>query len=109
MTHPSSRRHETAANRLRSALLLAALAVCGAFAFEGAAGAEPWPTRPIMITVVSPPGSAPDAVARELAGRIGLALGQPIVIENMAGAGGIIGMQKARSAALSVVRTLETG
>ena len=52
-----------------------------------------------MLTVVGPPGSAPDAAARELVGRIGLALGQPIVVENMPGAGGIIGMQKARSAA----------
>jgi len=99
MTHAPSRSHKTAANRSRKALVLFALAACGALAFGNAAGAEPWPSRPIMFTVVSPPGSAPDAVVRELVGRIGLAIGQPIVIENMAGAGGIIGMQKARSAA----------
>ncbi len=87
MTHAFNRRHEAAANRPRKALLLTALAACGALAFGGAAGAEPWPSRPIMLTVVGPPGSAPDAAARELVARIGLALGQPIVIENMAGAG----------------------
>ena len=99
MTYASFRRNETPANLPRKVLLLSALAACAALAFGHAAGAEPWPSRPIMLTVVGPAGSAPDAAARELVGRIGLALGQPIVVENMPGAGGIIGMQKARSAA----------
>jgi tripartite-type tricarboxylate transporter receptor subunit TctC len=99
MTHASARRHETAASRSRKALLLTALTAYAALAFGQAAGAEPWPSRPIMLTVVGPAGSAPDAAARDLAGRIGLALGQPIVIENLPGAGGIIGMQKVRNAA----------
>jgi tripartite-type tricarboxylate transporter receptor subunit TctC len=99
MTHASTRRHEAAATRLSKAPLLTVLTAFAALAFGHPAGAEPWPSRPIMLTVVSPPGSAPDSAARDLVGRIGLALGQPIVVENMAGAGGIIGMQKARHAA----------
>ena len=99
MTHASTRRHEAAANRPHKAPLLTVLTACVALAFGHPAGAEPWPSRPIMLTVVSPAGSAPDAAARDLVGRIGLALGQPIVVENMPGAGGIIGMQKARNAA----------
>jgi tripartite-type tricarboxylate transporter receptor subunit TctC len=100
MTHASSRRHETPVNRPGKALLLTALTACAAaLAFGDTADAEPWPSRPIMLTVVGPAGSAPDAAARDLVRGIGLALRQPIVIENMPGAGGIIGMQNARSAA----------
>ncbi|MEO6565327.1 MAG: tripartite tricarboxylate transporter substrate binding protein [Casimicrobiaceae bacterium] len=82
---------------LQRTLLLTALA-SGALAWGHVAGAESWPSRPIILTVVSPSGSAPDSVARDLVARIGLALGQPIVIENMAGAGGILGMQQVRNA-----------
>lgn len=57
-----------------------------------------WPARPIQLTVVSPAGSGPDSVARDLAARIGVSLGQPLVLENVAGAGGIVGMDRARHA-----------
>ena len=89
MTHASTRGHEAAANLPHKAPLLTVLTACVALAFGHPAGAELWPSRPIMLTVVSPAGSAPDAVARDLVGLIGLALGQPIVVENMPGAGGI--------------------
>lgn len=98
MTNLTLGRPASAANLPRRSLLLSALS-CGALAFRNAQGAEPWPSRPIVLTMVSPPGSAPDAIARDLVGRIGLALGQPIVVENVPGAGGILGMQQARHAA----------
>lgn len=63
-----------------------------------AAGAEPWPSRPISLIVLSPPGSPPDVVARELVDRIGMRLGQPIVVENISSAGGIVGMERTRHA-----------
>jgi len=61
--------------------------------------AEPWPSRPITLTMTSIAGSGPDTVARDLAARIGMALGQPIVVENVPGAGGILAMEKVRRAA----------
>jgi tripartite-type tricarboxylate transporter receptor subunit TctC len=99
MTHVSTGSHEAAATRPYKAALLTVLTTCLGLAFGHPAGAEPWPSRPIMLTVVGPAGSAPDAAARDLVRGIGRALGQPIVVENMPGAGGIVGMQKVRSAA----------
>ncbi len=61
-------------------------------------GAERWPSRPIVLNLLGPAGGGPDVVARELAERIGLALGQPIVVENGAGGSGIVGMDQARRA-----------
>jgi len=81
----------------RRSFLARSLAVAG-LAWESISAAEPWPSRPIALTVVAPPGSAPDAVARDLAARIGMALGQPIVVENSAGGGGIIGMEQVHRA-----------
>ncbi len=76
----------------------------GTLAFAGlasgkVAAAERWPSRPIVMLCTGPAGSGPDIRARELVNRIGLALGQPIVVENLPGAGGIIAMEQARRAA----------
>jgi tripartite-type tricarboxylate transporter receptor subunit TctC len=54
--------------------------------------AQAWPTaRPITMVVPFPPGPALDLVARTVAGKIGPALGQSIVVENRVGANGTIG------------------
>jgi tripartite-type tricarboxylate transporter receptor subunit TctC len=55
------------------------------------AWAQAYPTRPITMIVPGPPGNAGDAVARVLAERMRRSLGQPIIIENVGGAGGSIG------------------
>src|SRR3954464_2177295 len=48
-----------------------------------------WPSKPIRVVVPSPPGGPPDLIIRMLAPKMNL--GQPLVIENRAGAGGIVG------------------
>ena len=62
--------------------------------------AQGWPDKPIRLIVNFGTGGAPDLVARLYAPRLSEALGQPVVVENRAGAGGNIGVEAvARSAA----------
>jgi hypothetical protein len=70
----------------------AALAAWGCLALAPAAPAQDkWPARPIRMIVPFPPGSSPDLIARMLTDRLGAALGQPVVVENKPGAGGMVG------------------
>lgn len=60
--------------------------------------APDYPTRPIRFIVTSEAGSAPDVMARILAIRLSEALGQQVVVDNRAGAGGVIGYEIASKA-----------
>jgi tripartite-type tricarboxylate transporter receptor subunit TctC len=69
--------------------------------FAGIAGAQAqtYPSRSITLVVPFPPGGSTDAAARIMAERMRVSLGQPIVIENVGGAGGSIAVGRvARSA-----------
>ena len=63
------------------------------------ARAQSYPTRPITIIVPYPAGGGADAVARIMAERMRAVLGQPIIIENVAGASGSIGTGRVARAA----------
>ncbi|PIG00088.1 tripartite tricarboxylate transporter substrate binding protein [Comamonas sp. 26] len=53
-----------------------------------------WPSRPIRLVVSYPAGGVSDVVARALGEKLTASLGQPVVIENKAGAGGAIGLDQ---------------
>src|SRR5580704_17554007 len=55
--------------------------------------ADYYPTRPIRLLVPGAAGSVPDIIARLVCARLSTALGQPIVVENRPGPGGIVAMQ----------------
>ena len=57
------------------------------------ARAADWPTRPVTLLVPYPPGGPSDVSTRPLMEPLSRILGQPVVIENRAGAGGSIGAQ----------------
>ena len=80
--------------RACAALLAAVLAVFSA----NIASAQTYPDRPITMLVAFPPGGADDAIARMLQDPFQRALGQPLVIENIGGAGGMIAAAKAARA-----------
>jgi tripartite-type tricarboxylate transporter receptor subunit TctC len=61
-------------------------------AAAGTARAQAYPARPITIVVPYPPGGPTDTIARLIAERMRASLGQPVIIENVAGAGGTIGV-----------------
>ena len=71
----------------RMIAIVATAALCGV---ASEAPAQSWPTKPIRLVVGFAPGGAADTVARALGDPLGRALGQPIVIENRAGAGSSI-------------------
>lgn len=62
-------------------------------------GAQTWPAKPVTMVVPWPAGGPSDFVARKLQPDMAKAQGQPVVIDNIGGAGGAIGIQKNVSAA----------
>jgi tripartite-type tricarboxylate transporter receptor subunit TctC len=63
-----------------------------ALALSSPALAQSWPAKPIRFLVPFPPGGSADLMVRAIAPRISDKLGQPVVVENRAGAGGMIGV-----------------
>lgn len=65
----------------------------------GIAGADEFPSRPIRIIVTYPPGGGTDITARIVGKRLSEKLGQPVIVENKAGAGGSVGTAAVAKAA----------
>ena len=76
-------------------IIVAALA---ALVLATPVGAQTYPSRPIRLIVPFPPGGGTDAVSRLVAQELAKSTGWTIVIENKAGAGGMIGLQEAAHA-----------
>jgi len=67
-------------------------------AFCVVAAAQPFPTRTVTLVSPFPPGGSTDSIARIMAQRMGTALGQTVVVENVGGAGGSIGARRVATA-----------
>ena len=74
-----------------SRLMYAAVTGAGLIAAAMPAGAQQWPTRPVQIISPFAPGAANDIIARVVLDQVQQQLGQPFVIENRTGAGGVVG------------------
>ena len=71
---------------------------CAVALAAAALAAEAFPTKPLKVVVPFAPGSGADIVARSLADKLGEQLGVAVVVENVAGAGGLVGTMSAAKA-----------
>ena len=79
--------------------LLAGVALVAAWQWSAAANAQVYPSKPVTMIVPFPAGGGSDILARILAERMKVSLGQTVIVENVGGAGGTIGTTRvARSA-----------
>ena len=85
-------------------LLKALLAIT--FIFSHSSFADTYPSRPVKIIVPFAPGSASDTVARTVADKLTLAMGQPFIVENLAGAVSTIANEYVAKAAPDVYTIL---
>ena len=80
-------------------LVLAMTAIAAISGFAGSAAAQSFPSRPITMIVPFAAGGPTDVIARVVGERMGQSLGQPVVIENVTGAGGTIAAGRVARAA----------
>src|SRR5262245_3335733 len=83
---------------IRSLISLAAAAVAACAAGAGGAAAQTYPAKPITVIVPAAAGGPTDTVARLMADSMSRTLGQQVLVENVGGAGGTIGMARVAKA-----------
>ena len=88
----------------RAFLHLSACAVAQ-LAFQRVVRAQSYPDRPITLVVPFPAGGPTDVIARIFAERLRQALGQPVIVENVAGAGATIGVARVIGPRLMATRS----
>ncbi len=76
----------------RRLLVAAATALSATLAGPALAQGAAWPTKPVRVVVPAPAGSSLDIIVRAMSDKLGTRWGQPVVVENKAGAGGMLGM-----------------
>jgi tripartite-type tricarboxylate transporter receptor subunit TctC len=77
---------------MKTRLLVGLAALCALLSLSPYAMAQAYPNRPIKIIVPYTPGDGPDVIARLIGNKISERLGQPVLIDNKAGASGQIGL-----------------
>ena len=75
-----------------------ATSLIASLVLAGTAAAQPYPSKPIRLIIPSSPGSGVDFVSRVVAPPLSAELGQQVVTDNRAGAGGIVGAEIAAKA-----------
>lgn len=78
--------------RQQRKFLLAIATLAALVAVSGVAAAQDWPTRSVLVVSPFAAGSANDTVARVVLDQVGQQLGQPFVVENRPGGGGVVGV-----------------
>src|SRR5437660_6858857 len=69
----------------------ARFALLGLLVVWASASAQPFPSKQVRLITPFPPGGSADVIARIAGRRLGEVLGQPVLVENRAGAGGVVG------------------
>jgi tripartite-type tricarboxylate transporter receptor subunit TctC len=90
-------------------LFTAAVTAASVLFGVAASAQEAWPSKPVKIVSPFPAGGTSDVMARMLAGALSKELGQPFVVENVGGAGGTIGTQRALQAPADGYTLIQTG
>src|SRR5688572_30632244 len=68
------------------------IAIAAVLSVPAALHAQSWPSKPIRLIVNTTPGGSVDIIARTFSPRLGSALGQPVIVDNRGGGGGIVGV-----------------